>query len=155
MSNPTGGSRSSFVVNRIVAACVSIVILLLSHMYAPYVMDGPVICPSHGLLGLPCPGCGLTRAFCALARFDVTDAIRWNALCIPLFVLFLLTPIVTVLELAGNRRLGFYRFLYSTKVALVFGAGIAIYHVSRCVYFVYNGNMIKDYLSTSWFHNFL
>jgi len=35
-------------------------------------------CPSARWLGLPCPGCGTTRAALALARGKLTEAIHWN-----------------------------------------------------------------------------
>jgi Protein of unknown function (DUF2752) len=34
-----------------------------------------VFCPSRRLLGLPCPGCGMTRAFAALLRGDLAGAL--------------------------------------------------------------------------------
>jgi len=33
-----------------------------------------VLCPSRRLLGLPCPGCGMTRALAALLRGDLAGA---------------------------------------------------------------------------------
>ena len=37
-------------------------------------------CPFHALTGLPCPGCGATRAALALARGDLGGALAWNPL---------------------------------------------------------------------------
>jgi hypothetical protein len=37
-------------------------------------------CPFHALTGLPCPGCGATRAVLALARGDIAGAFGWNPL---------------------------------------------------------------------------
>jgi hypothetical protein len=40
----------------------------------------PVICPFRALAGLPCPGCGTTRSFFALAGGRVLTAVRLNPL---------------------------------------------------------------------------
>lgn len=48
-----------------------------------------VLCPFRALTHLPCPGCGMTRAFCALAHFEFWRAIKFNALS-PLLFIFLL-----------------------------------------------------------------
>lgn len=48
-------------------------------------------CPTKRLLGLPCPGCGLTRAFLLLLHGRVSDAVVMNPnilLAAPLLVLF-------------------------------------------------------------------
>ncbi|MGZ8940890.1 MAG: DUF2752 domain-containing protein [Limisphaerales bacterium] len=48
-------------------------------------------CPAIVLFGLPCPSCGMTRAFAALAEFDVWAALKFNPLIIAgLFALPLL-----------------------------------------------------------------
>ena len=38
------------------------------------------LCPFHWLTGRPCPLCGITRAFCALAKGHVAQAIHFHAL---------------------------------------------------------------------------
>ena len=40
-------------------------------------------CPWRTVTGLWCPGCGLTRAAHHLLRGDVTTALRYNALVVP------------------------------------------------------------------------
>ncbi len=48
---------------------------------------GPPFCPTALFLGIPCPGCGLTRATFALLRGDVGAALRFHPL------VFVLTPL--------------------------------------------------------------
>ncbi len=48
-------------------------------LWAP-TMEGPVFCLFRRGLQLPCPGCGLTRAFGLLASGDLAAAIRMHPL---------------------------------------------------------------------------
>lgn len=52
-------------------------VLLLSRLLPP--MDhGPVLCLFRALSGLPCPSCGMTRAFIALGHGNVPGALHFN-----------------------------------------------------------------------------
>ena len=62
-----------------------------SLLYIYYrVMGG--LCPMRTVLGIPCPGCGMTRAVCAVLAGDVSSAFShhplWPAL-LPLGIVFL------------------------------------------------------------------
>ena len=48
---------------------------------------GPPMCPTALFLGIPCPGCGLTRATLALLRGDFGAALHFHPL------VFVLTPL--------------------------------------------------------------
>lgn len=50
-------------------------------------------CPIKRFSGLPCPGCGLTRACLSLLAGDLRAALAWHPLCLivpPLCVMFVL-----------------------------------------------------------------
>ncbi|MCU0848598.1 MAG: DUF2752 domain-containing protein [Spirochaetes bacterium] len=65
-------------------------ILAASEAFIYCVSDGR-FCYLKGLVGLPCPGCGLTRAMISLFEFDFVGAFYWH----PLFILvFLLAGII-------------------------------------------------------------
>lgn len=40
--------------------------------------SGVIVCPSRLLMKIPCPSCGMTRAFAALTHFDLAYALRAN-----------------------------------------------------------------------------
>jgi hypothetical protein len=40
----------------------------------------PSVCPFYNLTGLPCPGCGLTRAFVCLGHGQWRDSLHWHPL---------------------------------------------------------------------------
>lgn len=58
-------------------------------------MDGN-LCVFKGIIGLPCPGCGLTRAILSLLRFDLKNAFFYH----PLFLI----PPLLVLVLAFRKK---------------------------------------------------
>jgi Protein of unknown function (DUF2752) len=43
-------------------------------------------CGMRVVLGIPCPGCGMTRAVLAAARLDWAASMRWHPLALPLLV---------------------------------------------------------------------
>jgi len=52
-----------------------------------HVAETGAFCPFHFFTGLQCPGCGMTRAFFALAKLDWIPAWSFNPLSFLLFAL--------------------------------------------------------------------
>jgi hypothetical protein len=50
----------------------------------------PGMCLSRGLLGIPCPGCGLTRSFVAFSLGDIQSAFHFNAMGPVLYIICLM-----------------------------------------------------------------
>jgi hypothetical protein len=55
-------------------------VFAVSALWRPSDLPGVVLCPFRALTGLPCPGCGMTRAFCSMGHGDVASAFGYNAL---------------------------------------------------------------------------
>jgi hypothetical protein len=45
------------------------------------------VCPFHTVTGLPCPGCGMIRAFLSLGQLKFVQAVQFNPLAVPLLAL--------------------------------------------------------------------
>jgi hypothetical protein len=61
--------------------------LALGGFLAVILLSQLPFCPMAGVLGVPCPGCGLTRATLALLHGDLRGALRLHPL------VFVLTPL--------------------------------------------------------------
>lgn len=83
-------------------------VFVVSAWWRPADLPALTLCPFRALTGLPCPGCGMTRAFCALGHGEWRDALRYNALS-PFVLLALLVlwarALATVLDLGAARAL--------------------------------------------------
>ncbi|WP_448534325.1 DUF2752 domain-containing protein [Parathermosynechococcus lividus] len=86
--------------------------VLFNHGMAPPF----VICPVRSLTSIPCPGCGLTRSFMAIARGDFDDALSMHLFGPVLFAAFLLVVVLMAAELKTGRRLQRTPFRYLQRV---------------------------------------
>lgn len=66
--------------NYIIGIILLISYLIIGHKYGIY-----LFCPIHKILGLYCPGCGITRMLYSILKLDFYKAFRYNVL---LFILF-------------------------------------------------------------------
>lgn len=70
---------------------VTILVLLLLDFYQ---------CPFKFVFHIPCPGCGMSRAFIAIIQFRWVDAFNLNILSIPLFIGLAIVTTLLVLDVA-------------------------------------------------------
>lgn len=68
------------------AAWAALTVILAASLLLPLPdRDGslahlPSVCPFYNLTGLPCPGCGLTRAFVCLGHGQWRESLHWHPL---------------------------------------------------------------------------
>ncbi|MBR4733879.1 MAG: DUF2752 domain-containing protein [Lachnospiraceae bacterium] len=96
-------------------------ILAVILLYAFFHFSG-IGCPIHFLTGVSCPGCGMTRAAFALARFHFADAFHYH----PLVYVMPLIVLIFLIKRHIPRRL--YQILIFTFIILF----VTIYLVRMC-----------------------
>ncbi len=77
----------------------AVLVLSAAWFYYPYCQTGPTLCIWKNLLGIQCPGCGLTRGVCFLVHGKWAEAIRFNPL-----------SLLTVVILSSNTLYGAFGF---------------------------------------------
>ena len=61
-------------------------------------------CFFKSIFKIPCPGCGMTRAFKNILKFDFVQAFNYNILSIPLFLFFIFICISIIYDIIRNEQ---------------------------------------------------
>lgn len=111
-------------------------VFLTSVLFRPPRGDYFSICAFKNFTGLPCPGCGLTHSFCALAKGDIVDAFSWNLMGPVLFVFLILlwTRSVGVLLNRATFVELFDRMTHRFNLVRAFAISFGVYGVVRIIY---------------------
>jgi hypothetical protein len=130
-------------------AAVGMGTLVASFAYAPFVQHGPIVCPFRLFFGVPCPGCGLTRSFCAMSHGDVAGAFSYHALGPCLYLALLIgVPLLAWQALTRRRVPLLNEVLYARRPAYVFGALLFAYQMARLCGLAASGQLFADMQSS-------
>jgi Protein of unknown function (DUF2752) len=112
------------------------VLFLLSAILKPSTGEYFTICGFKNFTGLPCPGCGLTHSFCALAKGDFSDAFSFNLLGPALFLILVFAWVrsLSVLLNISNVVQILDRVAERFNLVRMFAIGFGVYGVARIVY---------------------
>ena len=93
-------------------------------------------CPVLHALGVPCPGCGLSRASAALLRGDVASALSLHAFAPVLPLVLIVVGCAGVLPEARRREMlaRVEHFERRTGVTAVLAAGLVCYWLARLIF---------------------
>lgn len=128
------GARASEAMRRALFVLpLTSVVFAVSAAWRVSELPGLVLCPFRAVTGLPCPGCGMTRAFCSIGHGEFARAFGYNALAPFVFVAAMLVwahALATVLKL-DPARAALERLRPGTRVTRVMLAGVLVWWVVR------------------------
>lgn len=112
------------------------VVFVVSVLIRPSTGEYFTICGFKNFTGLPCPGCGLTHSFCALAKGDAAEAFQFNLLGPPLFAVLVLVWLRSACVLFNKDKAVrmFDGIAERFKLVRAFAYAFAIYGSVRIVY---------------------
>lgn len=102
---PAPSSTAEPPITGAVLAKRAVVAAVLAAVLAAFVVWGPAICPVRNSVGVPCPGCGLTRSTVALLHGDFERALHFHPLVWLMLPIFLVMVIEEVYIFVRRERL--------------------------------------------------
>ncbi len=115
-------SRMKRLFERYVLSLLGAAILAGSLLFAPAGLPGVTVCWFKRFTGLPCPGCGMTRAFCAISHGELAAAWVFHPfsfLFYGLCLLLIVQPLIEHLRPGWTRAHGLSRHWLVPFILLV------------------------------------
>lgn len=110
----------------------NLIILIVVSIYLVFIKFTNIrICLIYNLFHIPCPACGLTRAYIALAHGDILQSLKYNILAIPIAIFFALYVIFSFIDdIKNTNRLE--EFFKKYKIVIVTSVVILVV-ISFCI----------------------
>ncbi len=77
------------------------IVLFFAIVPTEYIEGGPTICLFRNMIGVPCLGCGLTRAISSIFHGNFVKALSYNKLIVIIFPLLCFLCFYDLLRLSG------------------------------------------------------
>jgi hypothetical protein len=112
------------------------VVFIVSALLRPSTGEYFTLCGFKNLTGLPCPGCGLTHSFCALAKGRILESVEFNLLGPLLYAVLVVVWLRSACVLLNKEKAVrvFDRFAKRFNFVRAFAYSFAIFGVARIVY---------------------
>ena len=98
----------------------------------------PSVCVFYELTGLPCPACGMTRSFVCFAHGHVADALHWNLLGPPLWLLLAFLLIRSLLTLTLRRPIFSVQLTTINRLSWAGISVLAMFGIARIILLTIN-----------------
>lgn len=115
------------------------------YSYSPF--SSPFFCPFKALTGIPCPSCGLTRSFLAIAQGNFAQAIDDHLFGLLIFSSLLIGVIHLALEIVKKQKISsvFSRFVTQKNNLILILITFSIYYLVRLYNLELSGELINDF----------
>ncbi|MDR2560896.1 MAG: DUF2752 domain-containing protein [Holophagales bacterium] len=100
---------------------IALVALGLSFIFGPDSLPGIDMCLFHAATGLQCPGCGITRAFCAISHGQFVLAWGFNPFAYLFYALAVLTLLLPAIFERAPAKVLTASVLALASALMVFG----------------------------------
>ena len=93
--------------NRKLNIFINIYLIFFILIYLLLVLNNKIPCIFKSIFQIPCPFCGLTRAFKELFKLNISKALFYNILSIPLFIFFIYWFILFIKDIIKKENKSF------------------------------------------------
>ena len=124
-------------------------IMLGSQAHHSHLAAEQSLCPFMMLTGLPCPGCGITKAMIATYQGDLVGSIRYHIFG-PIAVVACLAGIALLLVELATGRTWFDGIIYSRPLGIVIAVVLMAYHALRLIYYLATHTTTDILQATAW-----
>lgn len=111
--------------NRIINIFILVIVTILFVML--FILKKEIPCMFKSILGISCPGCGMTRAINEIIHLRFIDAFKFNILSIPLVIIGSFSFFVIIYDTIKNSDIfirfvnkAFTKFWYIFMILIVF-----------------------------------
>lgn len=112
--------------------CLSAITLAIA---LPYLRLIPHVCLFQWLLGIPCPGCGITSALVAVCKLDFHTAAQINVAALPLALLLSFQVFIRPLTLrSSSKRLESVIDRSSRFISLLASCSLCLVWVAKLIH---------------------
>ena len=84
---------------------IIILLVIITFFVIIFVLKIEVPCIFKSILGISCPGCGMTRAVNEILNLNFIQAFKYNILSIPLAIIGTISIIIIVYDIIFNQKI--------------------------------------------------
>ncbi|WP_311525998.1 DUF2752 domain-containing protein [uncultured Parvimonas sp.] len=87
------------------------------------------VCVFYNIFGIPCPACGMTRAFNRIFILKIKESFDYNLLGVPLFIIinsYLIINFYSILKNTDEINIYFEKFFQKYKTALIIISAVIV-----------------------------